>query len=106
MTVYGRLIAALLMAVGLAGCGVAVDQRTLAPVVSAAAPAQTPEADPAAETADSATAIRQTHRPVPDADKLATDQANKGSERDGSAKDGVAGERPNLPASRHRRQQA
>ena len=37
---------------GLAGCGVAVDQRTLAPVVSAAAPAQTPEADPAAETAD------------------------------------------------------
>ena len=96
MTVYGRLIAALLMAAGLAGCGVAVDQRTLAPVVSAAAPAQTPEADPAAETADSATAIRATASPVPDADKLATDQANKGSERDGSAKDGVAGDETEL----------
>ena len=47
MKVYGRLIAALLVAAGLAGCGVAVDQRTLAPVV-AAPPAQTPEADPAA----------------------------------------------------------
>ena len=96
MTVYGRLIAALLMAAGLAGCGVAVDQRTLAPVVSAVAPAQAPEADPAADPADSATAIRSTASPVPDADKLATDQANKGSERDGNAKDGVAGDETEL----------
>ena len=96
MTVYGRLIAALLMAVGLAGCGVAVDQRTLAPVVSAAAPAATPEAEPEAEAADSAMAMQATASPLPDADLEVTDQVNKGSETDGSAKDGTAGEETEL----------
>ena len=42
MKVYGRLIAALLVAGGLSGCGVAVDQRTLAPVVAAPSPPRHP----------------------------------------------------------------
>ena len=47
MTVYGRLIAVFLAAAGLAGCGVAVDQRTLAPVVSAPSSAPAPTSAPA-----------------------------------------------------------
>ena len=51
MKVYGRLIAALLVAGGLAGCGVAVDQRTLAPLSPrvasrCAAPEPDPETEP------------------------------------------------------------
>jgi len=52
MKVHGRLIAMFLVASGLAGCGVAVDQRTLAPVVSApsSTPAPTPQPDTVVET--------------------------------------------------------
>lgn len=60
MKVYGRLIAALLVAGGLSGCGVAVDQRTLAPVVAApsptAAPAPATEPEPEPEIATPQTA--------------------------------------------------
>ncbi|MEC7651123.1 MAG: hypothetical protein VYB64_05045, partial [Pseudomonadota bacterium] len=59
MKVYGRLIAALLVAGGLAGCGVAVDQRTLAPVVAAPSPAAAPAPEPDPET-EPVTAVPQT----------------------------------------------
>ena len=64
MKVYGRLIAALLVAGGLAGCGVAVDQRTLAPVVAAPSPTTAPapatEPEPEPEIATPQTASRRT----------------------------------------------
>ena len=50
MKVYGRLIAALLAAGGLVGCGVAVDRRTPAPVVSAPSPASAPSSEAVPET--------------------------------------------------------
>ena len=59
MKVYGRLIAALLVAGGLAGCGVAVDQRTLPPVVAAPSPAAAPAPEPDPET-EPVTAVPQT----------------------------------------------
>ena len=62
MKVLGRVIAALLVAGGLAGCGVAVDQRTLAPVTTpvttspSPAPDTTSDPDITSDTASEAAA--------------------------------------------------
>ena len=56
MTLLGRVIAALLMAGGLVGCGVAVDQRTLAPVTTPVTAAPSPAPDVTSDTTSNPTA--------------------------------------------------